>query len=75
MKDYSQLTLEKRYGIYSLHKIGQTQLKIAKVVGFHKSRCDITIIKATPNDSKKDYILYRKINGHSKHYPISSKPL
>tara|TARA_B100000809_G_scaffold177481_1_gene175011 strand:+ start:1116 stop:1337 length:222 start_codon:yes stop_codon:yes gene_type:complete len=56
MKDYSQLTLEKRYGIYSLHKIGQTQLKIAKVVGFHKSRCDITIIKATPNESKKDYI-------------------
>ena len=56
MKDYSQLTLEKRYGIYSLHKIGQTQLKIAKVVDFHKSRCDITIIKATPNESKKDYI-------------------
>jgi hypothetical protein len=56
MKDYSQLTLEKRYGIYSLHKIGQTQLKIAKVVGFYKSRCDITIIKATPNESKKDYI-------------------
>ena len=56
MKDYSQLMLEKRYGIYSLHKIGQTQLKIAKVVGFHKSRCDITIIKATPNESKKDYI-------------------
>ncbi len=56
MKDYSQLTLEKRYGIYSLHKIGQTQLKIAKVVGFHTSRCDITIIKATPNESKKDYI-------------------
>jgi len=56
MKDYSQLMLEKRYGSYSLHKIGQTQLKIAKVVGFHKSRCDITIIKATPNESKKDYI-------------------
>ena len=56
MKDYSQLTLEKRYGIYSLLKTGQTQLKIAKVVGFHKSRCDITIIKATPNESKKDHI-------------------
>ncbi len=56
MKDYSQLTLEKRDGIYSLLKTGQIQLKIAKVLGVHKSRCDITIIKATPNESKKDYI-------------------
>ena len=56
MKDYSQLTLEKRYGIYSLLKTGQIQLKIAKVLGVHKSRCDITIIKVTLNESKKDYI-------------------
>jgi len=37
MKHYSQLTLEKRYGIYSLLKTGQTQSKIAEVVGVHKS--------------------------------------
>jgi len=33
MKHYSQLTLEKRYGIFSLLKTGQTQSKIAEVVG------------------------------------------
>ena len=33
MKHYSQLTLEKRYGIYSLLKTGQTQSKIAEVIG------------------------------------------
>ena len=37
MKHYSQLTLEKRYGIYSLLKTGQTQSKIAEVIGVHKS--------------------------------------
>ena len=37
MKHYSQLTLEKRYGIYSLLKTGQTQSKIAEVIGIHKS--------------------------------------
>ena len=37
MKYYSQLTLEKRYGKYSLLKTGQTQSKIAEVVGVHKS--------------------------------------
>ena len=33
----TQLTLEKRYGIYSLLKTGQTQSKIAEVIGIHKS--------------------------------------
>ena len=37
MKHYSQLTLEKRYGIYSLLKTGQTQSKIAEVISVHKS--------------------------------------
>ena len=37
MKHYSQLTLEKRYGIYSLLKTGQTQSKIAEIIGIHKS--------------------------------------
>ncbi len=37
MKHYSQFTLEKRCGIYSLLKTGQTQSKIAEVVGVHKS--------------------------------------
>ena len=37
MNHYSQLTLEKRYGIYSLFKTGQTQSKIAEVIGVHKS--------------------------------------
>ncbi len=37
MKHYNQLTLEKRYGIYSLLKTDHTQSKIAKVIGVHKS--------------------------------------
>ncbi len=37
MKHYSQLTLEQRYIIYSMLKIGLTQLKIAEVIGIHKS--------------------------------------
>ena len=37
MKHYSQLTLEKRYGIYSLLKTDHTQSKIAEVLGVHKS--------------------------------------
>ena len=37
MKHYSQLTLEKRYGIYSLLKTGQTQSKITEVISVHKS--------------------------------------
>ena len=37
MKRYSQLTLEKRYGIYTLLKTGQTQTKIAEIIGVHKS--------------------------------------
>ncbi|MBT7118403.1 MAG: helix-turn-helix domain-containing protein, partial [Candidatus Marinimicrobia bacterium] len=36
MKHYSQLTLEQRYIIYSMLKIGLTQLKIAEVIGIHK---------------------------------------
>ncbi|MCH7764900.1 MAG: IS30 family transposase, partial [Candidatus Marinimicrobia bacterium] len=37
MKHYIQLTLEKRYGIYSLLKTDHTQSKIAEVLGVHKS--------------------------------------
>ena len=37
MKHYHQLTQEQRYGIYTLLKTGQTQTKIAKVLGVHKS--------------------------------------
>ena len=37
MKHYCQLTLEQRYGIYSLLKTGLTQSKIAEVIGVHKS--------------------------------------
>ena len=37
MKHYSQLTLEQRYIIYSMLKIGLTQSKIAEVIGIHKS--------------------------------------
>ena len=37
MKHYSQLTLEQRYGIYTLLKTGHNQSKIAEVVGVHKS--------------------------------------
>jgi len=37
MKPYSQLTLEQRYGIYSLLKTGHTQSEIATVLDVHKS--------------------------------------
>ncbi len=37
MKHYSQLTLEQRYGIYTLLKTGHNQSKIAEVIGVHKS--------------------------------------
>ncbi|MBT4684828.1 MAG: helix-turn-helix domain-containing protein [Candidatus Marinimicrobia bacterium] len=37
MKHYSQLTLEQRYIIYSMLKIGYSQTAIAKVIGVHKS--------------------------------------
>ena len=37
MKHYSQLTLEQRYGIYTLLKTGHDQSKIAEVIGVHKS--------------------------------------
>ena len=37
MKHYSQLTLEQRYIIYSMLKIGLTQLKISEEIGVHKS--------------------------------------
>jgi IS30 family transposase len=37
MKQYSQLTLEKRYGIYSMLKIDHIQPMIADVFGVHKS--------------------------------------
>ena len=36
MKHYSQLTLEQRYGIYTLLKIGYSQTEISKVLGVHK---------------------------------------
>ncbi|MBC8490201.1 MAG: helix-turn-helix domain-containing protein, partial [Bacteroidetes bacterium] len=37
MEFYKQLTLEQRYGIYSLIKTGHTQSEIANVIGVHKS--------------------------------------
>ena len=37
MKHYSQLTLEQRYGIYSMLKIGLNQSDIAEVLDIHKS--------------------------------------
>ena len=37
MKHYSQLTLEQRYIIYSMLKVGLTQLKISEEIGVHKS--------------------------------------
>jgi len=45
MKHYSQLTLEQRYGIYSLLKTGQTQKKIAEVIGVHKSTVSRELIR------------------------------
>tara|TARA_B100000315_G_C14537829_1_gene569360 strand:+ start:867 stop:1358 length:492 start_codon:yes stop_codon:yes gene_type:complete len=37
MRNYSQLTLEQRYGIYSLLKTGHTQSEIALTISVHKS--------------------------------------
>ena len=37
MKHYIQLTLEKRYGIYSLLKTDHIQFKIIDLLGIHKS--------------------------------------
>lgn len=37
MESYQQLTLEQRYGIYSLFKTGHNQTEIAAVIGVHKS--------------------------------------
>ncbi len=37
MRNYSQLTLEQRYGIYSLLKTGHNQSEIAITIGVHKS--------------------------------------
>jgi IS30 family transposase len=37
MKFYQQLTMEQRYGIYSLIKTGHSQAEIATVIGVHKS--------------------------------------
>ena len=45
MRNYSQLTLEKRYGIYSLLKTGHTQSKIAEVIGVHKSTISRELIR------------------------------
>ena len=45
MRHYNQLTLEKRYGIYSLLKTGHTQSKIAEVIGVHKSTISRELIR------------------------------
>jgi len=37
MDSYKQLTLEQRYGIYTLFKTGHNQTEIAEVIGIHKS--------------------------------------
>jgi len=37
MKGYKQLTLEQRYGIYSLLETGHTQSEMARVIGVHRS--------------------------------------
>ncbi len=37
MDSYKQLTLEQRYGIYSLIKTGHSQTEIATAIGVHKS--------------------------------------
>ncbi len=42
MKHYSQLTLEKRYGIYLLLKTGLTQSKIAEVIGTLVENLNVT---------------------------------
>ena len=45
MKHSSQLTLEQRYGIYTLLKIGYSQTEIAKVLGVHKSTISRELIR------------------------------
>ena len=45
MKHYSQLTLEQRYIIYSMLKIGYSQTAIAKVIGVHKSTISRELIR------------------------------
>ena len=45
MRHYNQLTLEKRYGIYSLLKTDHTQSKIAEVIGVHKSTISRELIR------------------------------
>jgi len=37
MKFYQQLTLEQRYGIYSMYKTDHNLTEIAAVIGVHKS--------------------------------------
>ncbi len=37
MRNYSQLTLEQRYVIYTLHLQDYNQTKIAELIGVHKS--------------------------------------
>jgi IS30 family transposase len=37
MRGYKQLTLEQRYGIYSLLETGHTQSEMARVIGVHRS--------------------------------------
>jgi IS30 family transposase len=49
MRHYNQLTLEKRYGIYSLLKTDHTQSKIAKVIGVHKSTISRELIRNVVN--------------------------
>ncbi len=49
MRHYNQLTLEKRYGIYSLLKTDHTQSKIARVIGVHKSTISQELIRNVVN--------------------------
>ena len=49
MRHYNQLTLEKRYGIYSLLKTDHTQSKIARVIGVHKSTISRELIRNVVN--------------------------
>ena len=45
MKHYSQLTLEQRYIINTMLKIGYSQTEIAKVIGVHKSTISRELIR------------------------------
>jgi IS30 family transposase len=58
MKHYSQLTLEQRYIIYSMLKIGYSQTAIAKVIGVHKSTISRELIR---NRSSRAY-RYKQAN-------------